>query len=240
MEKVDMLLEPVRMFLVHIGDFLPKLLLAFAIIVTGWVIAKAVKFAVSRGLRAVNFHIVTEKAGVDEFLRQGGGDFDTTRLLALLVYGLVILAAFMIAFNSLGLSYVTDLLVRILLFLSKVIVAVLILSFGVYFARFIGAAVTTYCKNAGVGDAELLGRLAQYGTMMFVVLIALDQLGVGDILRETFLILLAAVALALALAFGLGGQQQAAAFLRRWSRDNDTGADERTRSSAEPRDSGAP
>ena len=63
MEKVDMLLEPVRMFLVHIGDFLPKLLLALAIIAAGWVIAKAVKFAVDRGLRAVNFHIVTEKAG---------------------------------------------------------------------------------------------------------------------------------------------------------------------------------
>lgn len=240
MEKVDMLLEPVRMFLVHVGDFLPKLLLAFAIIVAGWVIAKAVKFAVSRGLRAVNFHIVTEKAGVDEFLRQGGGDFDTTRLVALLAYGLVILAALMIAFNSLGLSYVTDLVVRILLFVSKAIVAVLILTFGAYFARFIGAAVTTYCKNVGVGDAALLGRLALYGIMMFVVLIALDQLGIGDILRETFLILLAAVALALALAFGLGGQQQAAAFLRRWSRDNDTSADERTRSNAEPRDSGAP
>ncbi len=240
MEKVDMFLEPVRMFLVHVGDFLPKLLLALAIIAAGWLIAKAVRFAVNRGLRAVNFHVVTEKAGVDEFLRQGGGDFDTTRLVAVLVYGLVILAAFMIAFNSLDLSYVTDLLVRILLFLSKVIVAVLILSFGAYFARFIGAAVTTYYRNAGVGDAELLGRLALYGIMIFVVLIALDQLEVGDILRETFLILLAAVALALALAFGLGGQQQAAAFLRRWSRDNDTSADGRTRSSAGPRDSGAP
>jgi mechanosensitive ion channel-like protein len=240
MEKVDMLLEPVRMFLVHIGDFLPKLLLAFAIIVAGWLIAKAVKFAVDRGLRAVNFHIVTERAGVDAFLRQGGGDFDTTRLVALLVYWLVILAALMIAFNSLGLSYVTDLLVRILLFVSKVIVAVLILTFGAYFARFIGAAVTIFCKNAGVGDAEFIGRLALYGIMMFVVLIALDQLGVGDILRETFLILLAAVALALALAFGLGGQQQAAAFLRRWSRDNDTSAGERTRLNGKSRDGGAP
>jgi mechanosensitive ion channel-like protein len=239
MEKVDMLFEPVRMILVHIGDFLPKLLLAFAIIIAGWVIAKAVKFAVDRGLRAVNFHIVTDKAGVDAFLHQGGGDFDTTRLIALLAYGLVILAALMIAFNSLGLSYVTDLLVRILLFVSKVVVAVLILTFGAYFARFIGAAVTTYCKNADVGDAALLGRVAQYGIMMFVVLIALDQLGVGDILRETFLILLAAVALALALAFGLGGQQQAAAFLRRWSRDNDTGADERSRLNAKSRDGGA-
>jgi hypothetical protein len=64
----------------------------------------------------------------------------------------------------------------------------------------------------------LLGRLTTYAVVVFVFLIALDQLGVGDIIRESFLILLAAVALALALAFGLGGQKRAAQFLDRWSR----------------------
>ena len=59
--------------------------------------------------------------------------------------------------------------------------------------------------------------------MVFVVLIALDQLGLGEIIRQTFLIVVAAVALALALAFGLGGQKRAAEFLERWSRNK--GAD---------------
>ena len=42
--------------------------------------------------------------------------------------------------------------------------ALLILAFGAYFARFIGNTVSTYCRNIGIGqgDAELLGRLAQY------------------------------------------------------------------------------
>ena len=53
----------------------------------------------------------------------------------------------------------------------------LILAFGAYFARFVGAAVTAYCKNVGISDAELLGRLAHYAIMAFVILIALDQLG---------------------------------------------------------------
>jgi hypothetical protein len=43
------------------------------------------------------------------------------------------------------------------------------------------------------------------------VLIALDQVNVGgDIIRQSFLILLAGVVLALALAFGLGGRDWAA------------------------------
>jgi len=61
--------------------------------------------------------------------------------------------------------------------------------------------------------------------LVFVVLIALDQLGLGDVVRQTFLILVAAVALGLALAFGLGGQHRAADLIDRWlnidKRDDD-------------------
>jgi hypothetical protein len=38
----------------------------------------------------------------------------------------------------------------------------------------------------------------------------------GDIVRQTFLILLAGLVFAFALAFGLGGKDRAAEFLERW------------------------
>ncbi len=218
MENMQMLLEPIRASLRQVGEFLPHVLLAILILVVGWLIAKAVRFAIVRMLRAINFNIVTEKAGIDQFLKQGGGEADTVDILGLLVYWLAILAALMIAFNSLGLAYVTDLIGRIVLFVPKVMVAVLILAFGTYFARFVGAAVTTYCKNVGVGDAALLGRLAFYAIMAFVILIALDQLGLGEIIKQTFLILVAAIGLALALAFGIGGAKRAGELLENMSR----------------------
>ena len=218
MENMQMLLEPIRASLRQVGEFLPHVLLAILILVVGWLIAKAVRFAIVRMLRAINFNIVTEKAGIDQFLKQGGGEADTVDILGLLVYWLAILAALMIAFNSLGLAYVTDLIGRLVLFVPKVMVAVLILAFGTYFARFVGAAVATYCKNAGVGDAALLGRLAFYAIMAFVILIALDQLGLGEIIKQTFLILVAAIGLALALAFGIGGAKRAGELLENLSR----------------------
>ena len=221
MDNVNMLLEPIRASLHQVGEFLPRVLLAAVILVVGWLIAKGARYAVAKGLRAINFNVVTQKAGVDKFLQQGGGEFDTTAVLAVLFYWLVILAALMVAFNSMGLTYVTDLIGRIVLFVPKVMVAVLIIAFGTYFAGFIGVALTTYCKNVGIGESEMLGRFARYAIMVFVILIALDQLGLGDIIRQTFLIVIAAVALGLALAFGLGGQKRAAAFLDRWSRQRD-------------------
>jgi len=128
----------------------------------------------------------------------------------------VILAALFIAASGLRLTNLTDLLARVILFVPKVIVAVLILAFGGYFARFIGASVTTYCENAGVRDGELLGGLAQYTVLAFIVLISLDHLDVGDdIIRQTFPIVPGGVVLALALAFGIGGQRWAAELLER-------------------------
>jgi hypothetical protein len=221
MEPIQTLWEPAREFLIQVAHFLPRALIAIVIVVAGWLLAKVIRFAVVKALRAINFHIVTEKAGLDGFLREGGGDVDTVDVLGLLIYWLVILTALLIAFNGLDLAYVSDLISRVVLFVPRVILAVVILAFGAYFGRFVGRAVMVYCRNIGMPDAMLLGRLTTYAVVVFVFVIALDQLGLGEIIRQAFLIILGAVALALALAFGLGGQKRAAQFLDRWSRTHE-------------------
>ena len=217
MNRFDPIVEPLRVFLVQVGDFLPRLAFTIVILIAGWILAKAVRFAISRGLRAVNFHVVTERAGIDSFLRDGGIRGDFTDIVAVVFYWVVILAALVMGFNLLGLSYITDLLSEVLRFVPKVLVALLILAFGAYFARFVGNAVAAYCRNISLQDADLMGAIARYAIVTFVVLVALDQVNIGgDIVRETFLILLAGVVFAIALAFGLGGREWAADLLERW------------------------
>jgi hypothetical protein len=222
MQPFDGFLDPVHSFLSQAAEILPKILLGILILVLGWLLAKMVRFAVVKALRAINFNVLTEKAGLDTFLKQGGGETDTTGILGLLVYWLIILTALLIASNTVGLTVVTELISKVVLFVPRVIVAIIILAFGAYFARFIGMTVTAYCKNLDMPDAALLGRLAMYAIVIFVAMIAIDHLGLGDIIRQTFLIILIGVALALALAFGLGGQKRAADFLERWSRRSST------------------
>jgi len=217
MEKVDIMLEPVREFLLQLAGFLPKLALALGVLIIGLLLAKLARFAIIKALRAINFNVLTERAGLEDFLSHGGIQTDTTGIFGLLVYWLVILAALIIGCNSLGLTYITGLLGEVVLFVPKVIVALLILAFGSYFARFVGNAVATYCKNIATQDADILGKLAQYAIMPFVVLIALDQVNVGgEIVRQSFLIILAGVVFAFALAFGLGGKDTAAELIERW------------------------
>jgi hypothetical protein len=190
---------------------------ALLVLVIGFLIAKAVRFAVEKALRAINFHVVTQRSGMDGFLQLSGSEYDTTRLFGALIYWVVILAALIVAFNGLGLEYVTGLLGSVMRFVPRVVVALLLLAFGAYFARFVGNAVVSYCRGIGIGDAETLGRLARYAIMAFVILIALDELDIGGaFIVQAFLIVLAGLVLAVALAFGLGGREWAAARLERW------------------------
>ena len=215
--EMDTLIEPLHAFMLQVGAFLPRLAMALVAVVVGWLLAKAARFALVKALRAINFNVLSERAGLDEFLRQGGIRSDTTDIFGVLVYWLVVLAALVIAFNTLGLNYITELLRQVVMFVPRLMVALVILAFGAYFARFIAGAVMAYCRNVGLQDGDILGRLAQYAILAFVVLIALEQMQVGgDIVRHAFLIMLAGVVLALALAFGLGGQGWAAQLLERW------------------------
>ncbi len=217
MENIDVMFEPVRGLMLQIGAFVPRLAVAIGLLFVGWLLAKALRFSVVKALRALNFHVLTERAGIDGFLQQGGTEKDTTDLFGWLAYAAVILASLIVASNSLGLTQVTELLGHIVLFLPRLLVALLVVIFGSYFARFIGGAVRGYCKRVGISDGELLGRAAQYGIMVFVVLLAIDHLDIGGgLIQQTFLILLAGVVFAAALALGLGARDRAALLIERW------------------------
>jgi len=217
MHNLDLLPQTADEFVHRAAVLVPNIVVAIGIIILGWLLAKLARFAVERALRAVNFNVLTERAGTDHFLQQGGLQGDTTTLFGLFTYWVVLLATLMQAASEVELVHLANLLNRALLYSPKILFAMLIAVFGSYFARFVGNAVATYCVEAQIPDGDILGKMAQYLVMAFVIMIALRQLEVGgDIVELTFLVLLGGVVLALALAFGLGGKDWAAALLERW------------------------
>jgi len=164
----------------------------------------------------LHFDSLADKTGIEAFPKQGNLELSLSRLLAKLAYWVVILIVIVTVANSLGLHIVADLFNKIVLYIPNIIVAILVLVFGVLVARFINRMVFAYLNNIGVQGALTISTLSEYAVIIFVVFLALEQLQIGtSLLTAAFQIGFGAIGLAFALAFGLGGREWAAGVIKK-------------------------
>jgi len=210
-QQFDIVMTSLRSFMFDLGAFLPKLIGAIAILIVGWMVAKLLYFVVVRGLKGMQFHALMESAGVDDFLKKGGVRKSTVDVLGAMVYWLTMLMTLLATFNMLGLRALSTLFYRVAEFVPSAIVAMLTVTIGLYFARFVANAVTAYTRNVGLVDADLVGRLSRWAITAFSVVVAVGLFNIPERMFDAMLLMMfGGVVLALALAFGLGGQKWAA------------------------------
>jgi hypothetical protein len=204
-------------FATKITAFLPELIGAIVIFVVGWIIARLVKLATEKLLNLVRFNKATEKTGVNKFLKKGEIVKAPSEIVGTLVYWFIMILVLIASLDALGLPIVSDMLNSIFLYIPNVVAAIIVLVLGFLMGSLLAAVVRTAASNAGLKNAEGLGKIALYAIVVFAASIALIQLGIGEeIVVSAFGLVFGAAALALALAFGLGGRDVAANYLKRW------------------------
>jgi len=214
MEQVDVFLDSLRNFWQQFSQFLPTLLAAFALLILGWIVAKVMRTIAERALKMLRLDVVAERSGIEDFLLKGGVRFTTVTLLSNLIYWFVMFTVLLAVLNVIGIQIAADIVGRVVLYIPKVVAAVIVLMFGALFAKFVQGVAFTYLSNVGIAGAQLLSTIAQYAILVFVGSVALEQLELGGaVLVSAFQIAFGALCLALALAFGLGGKDWAAKVL---------------------------
>lgn len=215
-QQFDVFVASLTSFWTQLAAFVPQLLAALVLLFLGWILANIVRTAVGKVLDTLKFDELGKKTGIEAFMRQGNIDLTLSRLIANLVYWIILLVVIVTVANSLGLTNVAELFNKVVFYLPNIIVAVLVLVFGVMVARFINRLIFAYLNNMGVDGALTLSTLAEYAVIIFVVFVALEQLQIGThLLISAFQIGFGAIGLALALAFGLGGREWAAGVIKR-------------------------
>jgi Mechanosensitive ion channel, conserved TM helix len=213
-DSVNIMIESLETFWLQLIGYLPRLLAAVLLLLAGWIVAKILRRAVIKFLKMVRFDVAAEKAGIEDFLLQGGVRYTAVTLVAGLIYWFVLLTVFLAVLNSLGLQSAAELFHRVVLYLPNVLVATLVVLFGSLLGRVVQSVSFTYLNNIGVEGASFMSHAAQWAILIFVVSIALEQLSIGGAIPvSAFQILFGAACLALALAFGLGGRRWAAHIL---------------------------
>jgi len=202
-----------------VAAVLPDLIVALILLIVGWLLARVLRRLAIRLLRAARVDEIAERAGIDDFLVQGGVEITTVTLIAGTLYWLILAAVFITLLDALGLRTADILLERIAIFVPNLVVAIGILVFGSLLSRVIGGLVLSYLSNVGSAAAAPIGALARYALLVFVVFMAAEQLAIRtEVLVSAFQIAFAAFCLAAALAFGLGGRDWAQQVISRYTR----------------------
>jgi small-conductance mechanosensitive channel len=199
-----------EMLFTDVMRWLPMLGAALVLLVFGWLAARLAQFVVGGILKRVGLDRLGEKAGGARLLQDLGMDSSVSRLLARLVYWLVLLVFVLAAAESLGLEGMSATLQGVVDYLPRVVGAMLILLLGGLIARLVGNTLGALADRSGIRGGLALGQVTRYVILIFVVVLALEQLGVATALLVSFAtVLVTAVMLALAVAFGWGSRELA-------------------------------
>jgi hypothetical protein len=211
MQQLDIFMTSLHSFWSEFAAFVPQLIGAVILLFIGWILAKLARTGIIRLLKVLHFDKVTEKSGLEAFLRQADLEVSVASLLGNLIYWLIILVMIVTVANSLGLQMVADLFNKVVLYIPNVIVAILVLVFGTILARFINRIIFAWLNNIGFDGALTVSTFSEYAMMVFVFFMAMEQLQIAnELLTAAFVIAFGAFGLAFAIAFGLGAKERAA------------------------------
>lgn len=213
----DVLSQSFQEVWTNFAVFVPNIIVALIILAIGWLVGLILGKLVKQLVDALKIDSALRNAGLEEFANRGGFKVSAGGFLGWLVKWFVIIVFLVTALEVLGLSQVNAFLYgTVLLFLPKVIVAVLILLVSVVIAEFVRDVIVGAARTAGINGANFLGGVAKWAIWIFAFLAALGQLGVASAFLQTlFAGFVVAMALAFGLAFGLGGRDAAARFLEK-------------------------
>lgn len=216
-EQIQILLESSQQFLNEIARAVPQIIGAILILLIGWLIAKLIKKIFVKLLKLVKLNWLTEKTGIEKFLKEGGIKITAVDLIGSLVYWIIMLIVIMSALNTLQLTSAKDLFGQIILYIPNIIVSILILLLGLYAAKFVSQAIAVALKNMNDESAYLIEKITYYFIVVLTIFIVLSQLNIAkNIVTIAFLLILGAFCLAFGLAFGLGGKDYAADLLKKF------------------------
>jgi hypothetical protein len=191
-------------------DFIPNLAAFLVILLVGYFVAKLLAAVIRRLL---------DRTRLDETLTRGqGGRYvakattSPSNLLARIVFWIIMLGVFAVAFSALGIPEVTAVVAAIFEYIPNVIAALLIFIVAGAIAAGISALVSrTFGETA---SGRMLATIAPGLVMAIAVFMILNQLKIAPtIVTITYAALLGTLGLAAGLSFGLGGRDVASRML---------------------------
>ena len=208
-------IEPFVMLYNKTIELLPGIIVALVMLFIGLFLSRWISTLLRKALNAIKLDDFTAKIGVNDFLTRFGFGKSPTYAICFVISWAVMIAFIMIAADSLGLTIIRQMLLKLLAFIPYIIVSIIILFAGLLFGRFMQRLVENSAKANDIKGGVLFAKIINIIIVVFAVILALQQININfDLINYVILILLASLGLAFGLAFGLGGKAVVEEYIR--------------------------
>ncbi|MEQ9426450.1 MAG: mechanosensitive ion channel [Cyclobacteriaceae bacterium] len=184
-------------------NLLPRILLATAVFFVGWLIAHLVRVIVKRLMLYLdrNFNEKLKDRLLKIDLRS------SANIVARTFFWTILLFAFAVVTQILGLPVLTTWFSGLLLYLPNIIAGIIIVIVGIIAGRLCADLTTSAASRAGMTNGPALGQIIRYTIIFITVVIAVGQIGIDvRFLTNLVTIILTALLFGATLAFGLGAR----------------------------------
>jgi hypothetical protein len=196
--------------------FAPNLLAMLLLLVTGALLAGAMRLALVFLLPRLGVDRFAERSGLGDVARRAGLTRRPSRTIAVAAAWMVLAVFVLLAVAALNVRVAVDLVARAFAWLPHLLVAIALLVAGGLVAGFARRSVLIAAVNAGLPSARLVASGAHAALVVLFAAMALEQVGLGQrVVLVAFAISFGGIVLALALAFGLAGREVARESLER-------------------------
>lgn len=227
-EWLTLILGSLQQLWAAIVNKLPGVLAALLLLLIGMVVARGARASVVKFFKFAHVDEYTERIKLNELLSHLGFGRSPAYVVGFLVYWLLILVFLVAAANAVQLTVVSQLLERFVLFIPKIIGAVLVLAGGLLVGHFLSEVVQNAATANEIQGGVALSKIARLVVMVFASIMALEQVGLDTaIVASSVQIIMGTIGLGLAIAFGLGGRDAAAEIVKNFTRSRSGGSDQR-------------
>src|SRR5690349_9783676 len=185
--------------------FLPRLVGFLIILLIGWLIARAIKALLVKGLESVGIDRALSGGSTGPYVARVMPDSRPSELIGTIAFWFVFLGAIAIAVSELGIAALDTFVQSIAAYLPNIVVAILIFVLAGAIAAAVSGLISRTLGDGATG--RIAGTAAPVLIMGIATFMILDQLNIAPAIVEiTYVALLGSVALGMAIAFGLGGR----------------------------------
>ncbi|MBL7944858.1 MAG: mechanosensitive ion channel [Flavobacteriales bacterium] len=186
-------------------DRLPAVLTGLLVLLVGLLLARGLRWIALRiGERTLD--PLAQRSGVDRAIARFGG-FTPARLVATMVWWLMVLIAVLSAADLMGLHLVSFAVQRAFAFLPTLLTALAIFVLGIWGADKVSRLVSQLSNVVELSAGRIVGRILAVITIVFASITALNVAGVDTTLITTNIqIILGGLLLAFGVAYGFAAR----------------------------------